>query len=132
MAGKLEENHTKMDKQKPKKKSQLEVFKMYRGEMERGMMLQISNLSSRCWSAGLISDTVHNQQFDGEPSESEMTKTDKFYTNIYEKLQGYEAAKKPDEVTKLIQGIADIVGSDSALDHMAQTIGKKLTLKQMN
>ena len=102
---------------------QLKVFKMYRGKMERGMTLEISDLSSRCWAAGLIGDRVHNKQFDGE-SEPEMTRTEQFYTNIYEKLKGYETAKKPDEATKLIQGIANIVGSDSALKHMAQTISK--------
>ena len=106
------------------KNPQLKAFQMHRSEMESGIKSEISDLSSRCWSAELISDTIHNQQFDGEPSESEMIRAEKFYTIIYETLKGYEAANKTGEATKLIQGIADIVGSENAFKHMAETISK--------
>ena len=117
-------DHTNGQVEDQKNKNlQLESFQMHRSKMERGMTLEISDLSNRCWAAGLIGDTVHNKQFDGE-SEPEMTRTEQFYTNIYEKLKEYEAENKPGEATKLIQGIANIVGNESALKHMAQTISK--------
>ena len=91
--------------------------------LELGLSSSIQTIALHCYAKEIIPPAVYEGMFEGE-WRAENSRACYFINCILNKLKQHEESNNLGEVEKIIQQLARIVRHDSALEHIAQTIGK--------
>lgn len=90
--------------------------------LKLGLSSSIQTIALHCYAKEIIPPAVYEGMFEGE-WKAENSRACYFINCIFHKLKQNEESNAG-EVERIIQQLARIVGHDSALGHIAQTIGK--------
>ena len=90
--------------------------------LKLGLSSSIQTIALHCYAKEIIPPAVYEGMFEGE-WRAENSRACYFINCILNKLKQHEGSNLG-EVERIIQQLARIVGHDSALGHIAQTIGK--------
>ena len=91
--------------------------------LKLGLSSSIQTIALHCYAKEIIDSEVYEGMFEGK-WEAENSRACYFINCILNKLKHHEDSNNLGEVERIIQQLARIIGHDSALGHIAQTIGK--------
>ena len=92
--------------------------------LELGLSSSIQTIALHCYAKEIIPSTVYEGLFEGE-WKTENSRAHYFINCILNKLKQHEDSNSG-EVERIIRQVARIISHDSALEHIAQRIGKIL------
>lgn len=95
------------------------------GTLQSGLSSTIATVAANCFSKELIPRTVYRVMFNDQWS-PEHIRAQYFLDCVLKRLEHYEETK-PGAVRETITTLASIVRSDSALEHIATEIGKRIS-----